>query len=86
MLPTAEECNSDPIQCRFTCSVIKRPVPYQPRYMFAQTDRCCAGVDGTHCLLQILVPGLEDRAWMVPPLRSLVQVHSGKLLKSLWLL
>ena len=32
---------------------------------------------GTYNVLQALIPGLEERAWMFPPLRSRVQVHAG---------
>ena len=37
---------------------------------------------GSYILLQVLVPGLEDRAWVLPPLRT-IQTRAG-LASLLW--
>lgn len=37
-----------------------------------------AGLAGTHCVLQMLIPSLEDRAWILPPICTQVQVHAGQ--------
>ena len=48
-----------------------------------QGEHLLPNIAGSYNLLQALVPGLEDRAWMLPPLRT-IQTKAGEHLHWAW--